>query len=111
MQPARSSNGTVPQGDSISGMLGLAPGSPGFRSWAEILPHEDDSTGHRFHRQNGNGYVVNKLMTTRFPLCAIVDGAHGTSRAAQSWMEAEWTPRDWNQEADDLSNVQTRRRR
>ena len=26
-----------------------------------------------FTDNHGNGYVVNKLMTTRFPLCAIVD--------------------------------------
>ena len=56
-----------------------------------------------FTDNKGNGYVVNKLMTTRFPLCAFVVELAAQAEARGVRMKAEWTPRDRNQEADDLS--------
>ena len=53
----------------------------------------------------GNGYVVNKLMTTRFPLCATVMELAAQAELGKVRVEAEWTPREKNQEADCLSNV------
>ena len=53
----------------------------------------------------GNGYVVNKLMTTRFPLYAIVMELAARAELRKVRMEGEWTPRERNQEADDLSNL------
>ena len=55
----------------------------------------------------GNGYVVNKVMTTRFPLCATVMELAAQAELRKVRMEAEWTPRERNQEADDLSNFLT----
>ena len=60
-----------------------------------------------FTDNRGNGYVVNKLMTTRFPLCAIVMELAAQAELRKVRMEAEWTPRERNQEADDLSNFLT----
>ena len=60
-----------------------------------------------FTDNRGNGYVVNKLMTTRFPLCAIVMELAAQAEQRNVRMEAEWTPRDRNKEADDLSNLLT----
>ena len=60
-----------------------------------------------FTDNKGNGYVVNKLMTTRFPLCAFVMELAAQAEARGVRLEAEWTPRDRNQEADDLSNLRT----
>ena len=56
-----------------------------------------------------NGYVINKLMTTRFPLCTIVMALAAQAEMRGVRMEAEWTPRELNQEADDLSNFLTGR--
>ena len=60
-----------------------------------------------FTDNRGNGYVVNKLMTTRFPLCAILMELAAQAEQRKVRMEAEWTPRDRNKEADDLSNLLT----
>ena len=60
-----------------------------------------------FTDNRGNGYVINKLMTTRFPLCAIVMELAAQAEMRGVRMEAEWTPRERNQEADDLSNLLT----
>ena len=46
-------------------------------------------------------------MTTRFPLCAFVMESAAQAETRGVKMEAEWTPRDRNQEADDLSNLRT----
>ena len=60
-----------------------------------------------FTDNRGNGYVINKLMTTRFPLCTVIMELAAQAERRGVRMEAEWTPRDRNQEADDLSNLQT----
>ena len=60
-----------------------------------------------FTDNKGNGNVVNKLMTTKFLVCAFVMELAEQAEARGVRMEAEWTPRDRNQEADDLSNLRT----
>ena len=60
-----------------------------------------------FTDNRGNGYVINKLMTTRFPLCATVMELAAQAEQRKVRTEADWTPRDRNQEADDLSNLLT----
>ena len=60
-----------------------------------------------FTDNRGNGYVINKLMTNRFPLCAIVMELAAQAEYRGVRMEAQWTPRDWNQEADDQSKIRT----
>ena len=62
-----------------------------------------------FTNKWGNGYVVDKLMTTRFPLCASIMELAAQPEQRRVRMEAEWTPRDRKQEADDLSNLRTSR--
>ena len=54
-----------------------------------------------------NGYVINKLMTTRFPSCAVVMELAAQAEMRGARIEAAWTPRERNQEADDLSNLKT----
>ena len=46
-------------------------------------------------------------MTTRFPLCTVVMELAAKAEACGVRVEAEWTPRDRNQEADDPSNLRT----
>ena len=58
-----------------------------------------------FTDNRGNGYVINKLMTTRFPLCATAMKLAAQAEHRGVRMEAQWTPSDRNQEADDLSNL------
>ena len=56
----------------------------GQRSRVTILPTWTDN--------RGNGSVLNKLMTTRYPSSALV------------MAQVEWTPREFNREADALAN-------
>ena len=46
-------------------------------------------------------------MTTRFPLCTVVMELAAQAEMRGVRMEVEWTPRERNQEADDLSNLLT----
>ena len=41
----------------------------------------------------GNMYVVSKLMTTTFPLCAVLLELAEQLEARQSWLRLEWAPR------------------
>ena len=52
----------------------------------------------------GNSYVVSKLMTTKFPLCAILMELSEQLDSRSSWLRLHWSPRDQNQEADALTN-------
>ncbi len=52
----------------------------------------------------GNGFALTRLMTTRFPLCLIVMELSAQLEAHNMRLEVEWAPRESNQEADDLSN-------
>ena len=74
-------------GDSFTGMLGPALGAPGVRTWTRTELHKDDSSGPRFHQQPKQWLRGEQADDNR--------------------MEAEWTPRERNQEADDLSKLLT----
>ena len=52
----------------------------------------------------GNMYVVSKLMTTKFPLCAVLLELAEQLEARHSWLKLEWAPRQQNEEADALTN-------
>ena len=52
----------------------------------------------------GNAYVVSKLMSTKFPLCAILLELLEQLDARGSWFKLALAPRDQNQEADALTN-------
>ena len=60
---------------------------------------------------DNRGNVINKLMTTRFPLCAIVMELAAQAEYRGVRMEAQWTPRDQNQEANDPSKPPNERLR
>jgi len=52
----------------------------------------------------GNGFVMDRLMTTRFPLCAVLmEVAHQLDRAGVV-LDLRWIPRLQNIEADALTN-------
>ncbi len=52
----------------------------------------------------GNMYALSRLMSTKFPLCLIVMELAAQLERHEMRLNVEWTPRDLNQEADDLSN-------
>jgi len=52
----------------------------------------------------GNGSVLNKLMTTRFPLSAILMELSEQMRVHGQRAEVNWSPREANKEADHLAN-------
>ncbi len=52
----------------------------------------------------GNSYVLNRLMTTKFPLCAVVMELAAQMERHNLRVSIDWAPREWNAEADDLSN-------
>ena len=60
-----------------------------------------------FTDKEGNGHVINKLMTTRFPLCTVVMELAEQAELRGVRMAVECTLRERNQEADDLSNLLT----
>ncbi len=52
----------------------------------------------------GNSFVLNRLMTSRFPLVCIVMELASILDREDLRLEVSWTPRDMNTEADALSN-------
>ena len=60
-----------------------------------------------FTDNHSNGYVVNRLMTTKYPLCVVIMEIAAQAESRGVRLEAQWTPRDRNQEADRLSNLNT----
>ena len=61
-------------------------------------------TGAGITENLGNACVVSKLMTTKFPLCAILMELSEQLDCRSSWLRLLWSPRDQNQEADALTN-------
>ncbi len=57
-----------------------------------------------FTDNQGNAYALSKLVSGRFPLCLIVMELAVVLEEADLQLELAWTPREFNQEADDLSN-------
>ena len=52
----------------------------------------------------GNGAVLNKLMTTRFPSSALLMEMGSYMKARGMRAIVEWAPREFNKEADQLAN-------
>ena len=74
--------------------------------WPEDDCHGDimTTTGTAVTDNIGNSYVVGKLMTTKFPLCALLMELAEQLGSRGSWLRLQWAPRDQNQEADALTN-------
>ena len=53
----------------------------------------------------GNNLVTAKLMSTKFPLTAVLAEITEVCRQAQSEIHLTWQPREMNVEADDLTNL------
>ena len=68
----------------------------GQRSRVTILPTWTDN--------RGNGSVLNKLMTTRYPSSALVMELAAEMKRNRAKARVEWTPREFNREADALAN-------
>ena len=52
----------------------------------------------------GNGALLNKLMTTKFPASALLMELSTYMKRMNMRMVVEWAPRDCNREADQLAN-------
>jgi len=52
----------------------------------------------------GNPFILNRLMTTKFPVNVMLMEAATIMEARSQWLDLTWTPRESNVEADDLSN-------
>lgn len=52
----------------------------------------------------GNSFVVSKLLTTAFPLCAVLMQLATILSKKLLWLNLVWTPREDNKEADALTN-------
>ena len=61
-------------------------------------------TGTALTDNRGNSYVVSRMITTKFPLCAVLMELTEQLDLRGSWLQVSWTPRDQNAEADALTN-------
>ena len=61
-----------------------------------------------FTDNKSNGYAVNKLMSTKFPLCAVLMELSAQMEDKGMRVNLQWTPREFNSEADALSNFDFR---
>jgi hypothetical protein len=52
----------------------------------------------------GNAYVLDRLMSTRFPLCAVVMELAAQMEKKNARVALDWCPRELNVEADALAN-------
>lgn len=52
----------------------------------------------------GNGHIVNKLFSTRYPMCAAVMQLTSDLNAKGAELDLQWQPREENEVADRLSN-------
>jgi hypothetical protein len=57
----------------------------------------------------GNSHAVSKLLTTKFPLCAILMELAATMQELRMPLHLHWVPREQNIEADELSNADHKR--
>ena len=57
-----------------------------------------------FTDNQSNGFTLNKMMTTKFPLCAVVMEMGAQMDRLGTRLELRWVPKDKNVEADALSN-------
>ena len=52
----------------------------------------------------GNSYAAAKLPTAKYPLCIVLMELSVQLQDRQLWLDLEWTPREQNTIADDLTN-------
>jgi hypothetical protein len=52
----------------------------------------------------GNTFVVSRLLTTKFPLAAVLMQLSQMLAERDLWLDLNWIPREDNTEADDLTN-------
>ena len=52
----------------------------------------------------GNSHALTHLSSTRFPLCVVAMELSAQMDRLGLRLDVRWSPREWNQEADDLSN-------
>ena len=57
-----------------------------------------------FTDNQGNGSLLNKLVTTKLPLALVIMELGAELGEAQAMLEASWVPRTHNVEADALAN-------
>jgi hypothetical protein len=55
----------------------------------------------------GNTYIVSKMMSTKFPVAPLLIELSEQLRSRGLVMDLKWLKRECNQEADDLSNMET----
>ena len=79
------------------GVLAFWPEGPGVDGRAVL-----GGTG--ITDNKGNGYVIARLMTTKFPLCVVLMELVEQLEARGSWLKLSWVPRQQNEEADALTN-------
>jgi len=53
----------------------------------------------------GNSFALTRLMSTKYPLCLLVMELATVLEERGLAMTAEWAPREWNSEADALTNM------
>ena len=56
------------------------------------------------HLDGGNGALLNKLMTTKFPGCALLMELASFMKRRSMKVVVDWTPREGNREADRLAD-------
>ncbi len=61
----------------------------------------------QFTDNQGNSSALTRLTSTKYPLCCVAMELSATLESRGVQLELEWTPRDWNSEADALSNGDT----
>ena len=60
-----------------------------------------------FTDNKGNTFAPNRLMSTKFPLCAMTMELAAQLERRGLAMDVGWAPREWNSEADALTNNKT----
>ena len=80
----------------LSLKLFAAPQPDGQKRRVTILPTWTDN--------RGNGSALNKVMTTRYPSSALVMELAAEMKKGSVRAQVEWTPREFNREADALAN-------
>ena len=56
----------------------------------------------------GNSHLLDRLLTTKYPLGVVLMELAHQMRRRRLVLRANWVPRDQNQEADDLTNLEFR---
>ena len=74
-----------------------------FAPWIPRLA-ETDVTITSLTDNQGNSHALTHLSSTRFPLCVVAMELAAQMDKMRVRLDVRWTPRNLNQEADDLSN-------